>query len=178
MSKREIGSIDICQNCGQEYIVNSGNQKYCKNCDTIIKRKNGREIGSLDICQNCGLEYIVKRGNQKYCPDCTLEMRREYSRLYFGMHKHDENYRKRMLSHKICAVCGEIFKQRHIKQNTCCTECRRIYNNLQARKKNAREIGSIDICQNCGQEYKVKGGIQKYCENCDTPSKRKNNKKI
>ena len=29
---RKIGSIDCCERCGAEYVVNSGRQRYCKNC--------------------------------------------------------------------------------------------------------------------------------------------------
>ena len=54
-----------------------------------------------------------------------------------------------------------------------CPECRvlrtkqtnREYNE---RKKagNVREIGSTDICENCGKSYTVTAGLQKYCPDC------------
>ena len=38
-SKRPIGSKDICQNCGKKYIVNSGLQKYCPDCQPIMHKE-------------------------------------------------------------------------------------------------------------------------------------------
>lgn len=48
---REIGSIDICQNCGEKYVVNSGLQRYCKKCAPEM-------IKELD--QRQGMEYYRK----------------------------------------------------------------------------------------------------------------------
>lgn len=37
---RPLGSIDICQNCGKEYIVKSGRQIYCPDCaDAVVREK-------------------------------------------------------------------------------------------------------------------------------------------
>ena len=35
-----------------------------------------------------------------------------------------------------------------------------------ARAGKTRPNGSIDLCENCGKKYIVKGGLQKYCEKC------------
>lgn len=40
-SSRKLGSKDLCEICGKPYIVNSGTQKYCKDCaDEAIKAKD------------------------------------------------------------------------------------------------------------------------------------------
>lgn len=37
---RPLGSVDICQNCGKEYLVKSGRQIYCPDCaETAVKEK-------------------------------------------------------------------------------------------------------------------------------------------
>jgi uncharacterized Zn ribbon protein/predicted nucleic acid-binding Zn ribbon protein len=37
---RPLGSIDICQNCGKEYVVKSGGQIYCPDCaDNVVRKK-------------------------------------------------------------------------------------------------------------------------------------------
>ena len=44
-SKRPLGSKDICENCGKEYIVNCGLQKYCPDCQKEMHRKIDNEQG-------------------------------------------------------------------------------------------------------------------------------------
>ena len=38
-SARKIGSTDLCEKCGKEYIVTSGLQKYCPECAKEQKRR-------------------------------------------------------------------------------------------------------------------------------------------
>lgn len=47
---------------------------------------------------------------------------------------------------------------------------KRIYN----QRKPNRPLGSIDICENCGKEYVVKSGLQKYCPDCSDLAIKKN----
>lgn len=56
---------------------------------------------------------------------------------------------------KYCPVCQKIEKAEASRKS-------------KQRKKSGttRAIGSIDICQNCGQPYTVTGGLQKYCPDC------------
>ena len=70
-----------------------------------------------------------------------------------------------------CKQCGVAFKGGP--RAWYCPECRkerRKATNKDARERKkagtTREIGSTDICQNCGKEYVVSGGLQKYCEEC------------
>jgi hypothetical protein len=39
---RPLGSTDICQNCGKEYTVESGRQRYCKDCAAEAVGENVR----------------------------------------------------------------------------------------------------------------------------------------
>lgn len=38
--KRPLGSTDICQKCGETYIVDGGNQRYCKKCADAAIHEN------------------------------------------------------------------------------------------------------------------------------------------
>ena len=42
---RQLGSADQCPVCGQDYIVNSGNQRYCPNCAPDAIRANDAAQG-------------------------------------------------------------------------------------------------------------------------------------
>lgn len=43
--KRKLGSVDICQRCGKEYIVEGGRQRYCPGCqrDAALEWQRGRK---------------------------------------------------------------------------------------------------------------------------------------
>lgn len=71
----------------------------------------------------------------------------------------------------ICANCGVGFSG-HIR-STLCPVCREAHNRLRARANRyrtrhdlTRKIGSTDHCANCGAEYTVSNGAQRYCPAC------------
>ena len=95
-SDRTIGSIDHCQSCGKEYIVKSGNQKYCSDCSAekisekakirarknisqnkeknISRKKSHR--GKRYVCKICGTIF-EKHGAEVTCsPECKKELSR------------------------------------------------------------------------------------------------------
>ena len=90
--KRKLGSIDKCEACGKEYIVEGGKQRYCKACcDAEIvsntkerKKKKYAENGpdktnypKTRVCPSCGLPFSLA-GSKKYCSEeCT-----EYGKYY------------------------------------------------------------------------------------------------
>lgn len=90
---REIGSIDLCEHCGAEYIVNSGMQRYCKDCSEKVikqhlneasrswnkkaysdpekrakKNENKRAKQKLFFCSICDHPFFGL-GRQMYCSD-------------------------------------------------------------------------------------------------------------
>lgn len=84
-----------------------------------------------------------------------------------------------------CDACVEISKKDVLRTRVCkscdcnflggprawyCPECRRNRTRVrvQMHKRNGpkRLLGSTDICQACGGEYVVEGGLQKYCKAC------------
>lgn len=90
--------------------------------------------------------------SEKYmCDECALQSKR------------DSVYRER-----VCKICGTTFMG--YPRSMFCDQCKeqrkkaqkRIYN----QRKPNRPLGSMDICENCGKEYVVKGGLQRYCPDC------------
>lgn len=45
-NNRKLGDIDYCQNCGKEYIICSGLQKYCPACKKEMNRKKDNELST------------------------------------------------------------------------------------------------------------------------------------
>lgn len=69
---------------------------------------------------------------------------------------------------RICRTCGVIFKggSRAWYCPVCRKERKRETTNNYKRRGAARHIGQIDLCENCGAEYTVNNGLQKYCPAC------------
>lgn len=105
---REIGSTDICQNCGKPYIVASPMQKWCPDCkdemyketdrnqsleyyrenkETINPARNTRRRAPARRCAFCGRDFAA-RGQKKYCsPECYKEGMRLIRRVYAARHQ-------------------------------------------------------------------------------------------
>lgn len=93
---REIGSIDNCANCGQQYTVTGGNQRYCERCAPEMIMELDRTQGMQyyennkdwinparmiarrkeNLCRSCG-KQIPAVGGRLFCPDCEKEGKRE-----------------------------------------------------------------------------------------------------
>ena len=69
---------------------------------------------------------------------------------------------------RICRSCGIKFQGGP--RAWYCPECRKNRQKEQAAKyrqaPSKRKLGSIDVCENCGEKYIVASGLQKYCEKC------------
>ena len=80
---RPIGSIDLCQRCGQPYTVQAGLQRYCKSCADTALREYYREKG---------IAY--------------------YHEKYDGKQEKEQRKQKRRLPRYEpiqCRICGETF---------------------------------------------------------------------
>lgn len=107
---REIGSADICKNCGKKYIVVGSLQKYCPECaPEMIKaldrvqgleyyKKNKGTINPTrkivrrkpNFCEKCG-KPIPAAGGQRFCDECKPAAEKEiYADLLV-----DRNIKKR-----------------------------------------------------------------------------------
>lgn len=97
---RKLGSTDICQMCGNAYIVNSGLQRYCKDCADQARLDN------------------------------TRKHKREWNKAYYAdPEKREEKNsarRKDWKKERCCAVCGKTFVPDSHPQKFCSDECRTI----------------------------------------------------
>ena len=108
----------------------------------------------LRICADCGALFEGSDADSVVCPECADRIRRES-----------------VLRDRVCVTCGRVFPG--YPKAKYCPECR-----IEARRKADREcrqrkaagtvrpIGSVDRCANCGKEYVVNSGLQRYCPEC------------
>lgn len=104
--QRHLGDTDYCRHCGKPYIVQSGQQRFCKECGEINHKL-------VDAQQS--LSYYRK--NKDAINPARNERRREL----------------RQAVDRKCVVCGNLFKPKG-KQLTCSKECRREMRNTLNRK--------------------------------------------
>lgn len=107
-SARPIGSIDKCEWCGSEYIVNSGRQKYCSDeCqrDALLawQRENkkgynkasGQDVKKAErrkekkkICVYCGREFSSRTSTNAcsdYCRDKNRQIKEYQAEIKRGI---------------------------------------------------------------------------------------------
>jgi Zn finger protein HypA/HybF involved in hydrogenase expression len=72
---------------------------------------------------------------------------------------------------RTCIDCGESFQGGP--RSWRCPSCRIERDHVttadyRARKRQGavRSLGSTDICERCGNQYEVKAGLQRFCEDC------------
>ena len=75
-TQRKLGSVDHCEICGKEYIVEGGLQRYCKNCaeDAVreIDRAQGREWNKKNKDRMLA-QKKERKENRKACAVCRKQ---------------------------------------------------------------------------------------------------------
>ena len=102
-------------------------------------------------CKNCGKIFNVPGGREQYlCPECSAEAKKNS-----------------VIRERICKNCGVAFLgyPRSFYCPACAIE-RRKQKRRERGNRPYRPLGSVDICANCGKEYVVKSGLQRYCPEC------------
>ena len=118
---REIGSTDVCVNCGGPYVVIGGNQRFCRKCAPEMIRELDKEQGMAyynknkdginpsrraarrkdNFCDTCG-KPIPAVGGKLFCQDCENTGKRErYATQYV-----DRNIVQRGRSYIVQACMG------------------------------------------------------------------------
>lgn len=69
---RKLGSIDICQACGKEYIVEGPTQKYCKDCGPEQAGKNIKAHKRLYMAGIADKTAAKKAENRSYNKVCLV----------------------------------------------------------------------------------------------------------
>ncbi len=103
--ERHIGDIDICKNCGAEYVVNSGMQIYCENCRDEMRRQ---------IDNQQGTEYYYKLDN-----DALLRRKNRRRELYPQTKDKINAARRARHPETYCVKCGAV-----INRGNYCPDCR------------------------------------------------------
>lgn len=70
---RPLGSVDICQRCGHEYVVEGGQQRYCKACANIAVAENVRlqkRVYNAKNCESITAHKTAMRTYNKVCVVC------------------------------------------------------------------------------------------------------------
>lgn len=81
---RSLGSTDLCERCGKEYIVESGRQKYCPNCQRAasLEWQRNHKIGYGQRA-DVRTKKQEKRDNQmKVCKYCQRPFRATTNTIY------------------------------------------------------------------------------------------------
>lgn len=78
--KRHLGEKDICKNCGKEYIVESGMQKYCPDCQAEMHKKIDCEQGTAYY------HNVISK---------DLKLRSEKRRKHYADNKNEINRKRR-----------------------------------------------------------------------------------
>lgn len=105
----------------------------------------------LKRCKTCGKDFQTDKEGAYMCPECALQSRRK------------SVYRER-----VCVDCGASFMgyPRSKRCPTCAAQAKRDQGGKRRKQGTIRPLGSVDICENCGAEYIVNSGRQRYCKQC------------
>lgn len=151
---RPLGSTDKCERCGKEYVVESGNQRFCPDCQPIHAAEYDRTTSLAFYHANKDRINPVR------------------------------NERRRIDPVRTCAICEAEFLHKGTVRRTCSKECEREYYRRMnkkywpriraARRGKMRRIRALreafGVCPNCGREWieplPIRGWVPKYCRRC------------
>lgn len=112
------------------------------------------------ICKNCGKVFEAPTGKESYlCEECVRKSKSNS-----------------VLRDRTCKICGASFSgyPRSFFCPSCSAERKKHQKKIYNRRQPTRPLGSVDICENCGKEYIVKSGLQKYCTDCSEKKVKEN----
>lgn len=121
----------------------------------------------VKLCLRCGSP--LPKGRRRYCSDeCSraAETERAASQ-YTPPGPRPGVYRDNMT----CETCGVTYRG-HIRSKRCpaCQADKQRRDNAEYKRRakagKTRQIGSTDLCAQCGQPYIVSGSLQRYCPDC------------
>lgn len=95
---RPLGSVDTCESCGKQYIVNSGRQRYCPECAEMKVEENIRAHKREYMAENSEKSKELKaetRGKRYICPICGKEFEKHTSAAACSLNCEKELRRRR-----------------------------------------------------------------------------------
>lgn len=132
---RNIGDVDYCKKCGNEYIVEKSSQHLCPNCQDPQKIEDQRKYSNrrrekikriydklsqsgIMICRNCSKVFPHEDGGAKICSDCQEKklLKPSTGGVIIG-------------NKYACKNCGEEFTATYQTQKYCekCSKKQRIF---------------------------------------------------
>lgn len=187
---RVVGSTQVCEVCGKDYVLRSGNQKTCEDCR--------KKPATPHLCATCGKPC----GRFKYCVDCNprknlTSTQKRYAQEDTPCRLCGKPFKKESGNQKFCAACREKRKQKEPSPIRCCMFCGAPLENSEESRKGPKQlycpacawkrrqeesrnrrlkkgvvpVGSIMFCENCGQSFTKEQSRQKYCKICSRESK-------
>lgn len=121
-SSRKLGSEDLCEICGKPYIVNSGLQRYCKDCaveavkakdrkqalewhkenTTPEQRRKDRQAGTAPVaCAVCGKSFVPKSRGKTCSDECKVVFAKMQTAKWEKEHRTQRNeYHKNLRKKK------------------------------------------------------------------------------
>lgn len=80
--RRKIGCVYTCIDCGAEYVLTSGLQVCCPDCERASDQPVIQH--EAKVCPRCGRRFFDPRGNSHYCSlECWNDVQKErYSNIY------------------------------------------------------------------------------------------------
>ena len=104
----------------------------------------------LRLCRACGVTFPSDKEQESLCPTCLAAQK------------------STTIRNRTCRQCGKTFPGGP--RAWYCPDCRaersREQNRAHKRNGTKRKLGSIDRCEQCGAEYVVQSGLQRYCPAC------------
>ncbi len=169
----------ICTTCGIVF-MGGPTATYCPSCRVERIRQRDRErhqrklagqirhIGSIDLCTICGNTYEVKSGFQKYCESCsTSESKRRRRDAWLNEYYNNPDKRQKYLQRARQWAesnkdrMAEILRRSYERHLDDIKEKRRKMYGVKL-----RPLGRVEVCPQCGNDFKVKERNQKYCYEC------------
>lgn len=116
---RSLGSTDICQRCGFEYIVMGGRQKYCQNCqrEALLEWQREHKKGYAQKQEQIIARKFRRESRQKVCIYCLTTF----------------------WSDKPTNCCSEYCRQEQKKYKQCIADIKRGFNRDLKKYEETRE---------------------------------------
>lgn len=140
----------ICEECGKEFISQSG-EKYCSpECASNAQRDK-----MLYVCKQCGKTFHRRKKIEDKCEFCSRECAGKYKtdhrpmvqkEFFFGFETK-------------CIQCGKMFFSNNGQVKFCSDECKQ-----QWKDEHAKPIPIYyHECQQCGKKFVTARNAQKFC---------------
>ena len=81
---RPLGSTDYCKRCGKEYVVKSGRQKYCPDCqrDSLLEWQRNHKEGYSQKPEIKSRKQEKRENQQKVCKYCKRPFKTDTQTVY------------------------------------------------------------------------------------------------